>query len=375
MTRIALLTNFIPPYRIPLFKEISGRVSGMRIFVSTDMEGGRPWRPDSGGLDVVLQRCFTRRRIWSHPHGYVERVYTHFPYDTLNKLGRFRPTIVISAEFGFRTLSSALYRMLWRRSRLIVWATLSEHTELDRGWRRVFLRRFLLRASDAVLVNGESGFRYLNSFGYPAARIFRVPQTVDIQMFCRLPPGRAGADAYRLLSVGSLVSRKNGFRFLSVLANWCRDNSAHNVEMWFAGDGPERRNLESIPLPSNLSVTFLGNVDYNELPEVYGHCGILAFPTLADEWGLVVNEAMASGLPVLGSINSQSVEDLVVDGQNGWVFQPDSEPGMYSAIDRLFSTPWGQLEEMRVNARNTASRVSISYVADRIMDAVRSVSP
>jgi hypothetical protein len=82
-TRLALLTNIIPPYRIPLFRELSGRVSSMRIFISTPMEVDRPWRPDTGGLDVVLQRCMTRRRTSPHPHGFVERLSTHFPYDTL----------------------------------------------------------------------------------------------------------------------------------------------------------------------------------------------------------------------------------------------------------------------------------------------------
>ena len=51
--------------------------------------------------------------------------------------------------------------------------------------------------------------------------------------------------------------------------------------------------------------------------------GVLVFPTLADEWGLVVNEALAAGVPVLGSLYSQAVEELVRDGENGWTFRPD----------------------------------------------------
>ncbi len=375
MTRLALLTNFIAPYRLPLFKELANRISSLRIFVSTEMEAYRVWEPDTGGLDVVLQRCITRNRVWSHPQGFTEKISTHFPYDTLNKLAGYRPTVIISGEFGFRTLSAAIYRVVASRSRLIVWATLSEHTERNRRWKRKILRRFLLRAADAVLVNGESGFRYIRSFGYPAEKIFRVPQTVDTQVFCRLPLDRTDDDAYRLLCVGMLVSRKNGRRFLTVLAKWCESNVSRSVELWFAGDGPERKGLESIPLPPNLSVTFLGNVDYGELPKVYGSCGILVFPTLSDEWGLVVNEAMASGLPVLGSVYSQSAEELIRDGQNGWTFRPESERDISGAIDRLFSTSPGALAGMRVNARDTASRVSINYVADRIIDAIKRVSP
>ena len=60
MTRLALLTNFIPPYRLPLFKELANRISSLRIFVSTEMEVYRVWKPDTGGLNVVVQRCITQ---------------------------------------------------------------------------------------------------------------------------------------------------------------------------------------------------------------------------------------------------------------------------------------------------------------------------
>ena len=61
---------------------------------------------------------------------------------------------------------------------------------------------------------------------------------------------------------------------------------------------------------------------HERMAEVYAKASLFAFPTLADEWGVVVNEAMAAGLPVLGSIYSQAVEELVEDGVSGWVFRP-----------------------------------------------------
>jgi glycosyltransferase involved in cell wall biosynthesis len=371
--RIALLTNFLPPYRIPTFEALAGRVGSFRILLSTSMETNRYWKPDFGALDVRIQKSVTRERIWSHPNGFTETLYTHYPYDTLSQLGDYRPSVVLSGEFGFRTLTAVIYRVLRRRSRLIIWATLSEHSEQSRGWRRKALRRVFLRFADAVLVNGRSGAKYITSIGYSRKRVFLLPQTTEVSAFARVPVCRFGEAAHRILIVGNLVERKNIGGFLSILGLWCKAHPERNVEVFIAGDGPERKQIESNPRGQNLTVRLLGNVPYPDLPRVYEQGGALAFPTLADEWGLVVNEAMAAGLPVLGSLYSQAVEDLVLDGENGWVFHPDQPEEVYMKLDRFFSTSEHDLNCIRSRARETALQFTPERMADGIVNAIRFV--
>ena len=67
------------------------------------------------------------------------------------------------------------------------------------------------------------------------------------------------------------------------------------VELWVAGTDAECLGAAPPVLPDNLRVRWIGHVPYERMPEIYAEAGILAFPTLADEWGLVVNEAMAAG--------------------------------------------------------------------------------
>jgi hypothetical protein len=117
----------------------------------------------------------------------------------------------------------------------------------------------------------------------------------------------------------------------------------------------------------------LGEVPYKDLPRVYQECGVFVFPTLADEWGLVVNEAMASGLPVLGSIYSQAVEELVEDGVNGWVFRPDRSEELYRALERVFSTPAAALDQMRVRARERAEKLTPGWAADLVCQVIEHV--
>ena len=129
-------------------------------------------------------------------------------------------------------------------------------------------------------------------------------------------------------------------------------------------------NCNKSPFPLISAWTFLGNVAYQALPEIYGRAGIFVFPTLADTWGVVVNEALAAGLPVLGSVSGQAVSELVIDGQNGWTFHPDHPGSMAAALERCLETPTTTLDDMRRHARRTAMQLTPDYLCDRIADAI-----
>src|SRR6266550_1475079 len=159
--RVVLLTNFIPPYRVPLFRALQDSFEHFQILLSTPMEANRSWTPEWGGLSVTLQRTITVARRRRHPHGFEELAYLHFPYDTLWQLAKIRPDVIIAGELGARTLQALLYCFSFVNTRIVMWATLSEVTELMRGRLRRHLRSFLLARADAVLVNGASGRRYV----------------------------------------------------------------------------------------------------------------------------------------------------------------------------------------------------------------------
>ncbi len=372
--RVALLTNFIPPYRLPLYKALSERVDEFQVFISTPMEANRSWKPDWEGLNVTIQKNLTLRRTWQHPHGFLEDLYVHIPYDTLWSLRQYRPNVIISGEMGMRTVQAMLYRKLNPDSRMILWATVSEYSEQGRGKLREQLRRTLVPQADAVLVNGQSGARYVSQFGVRDESIFFAPYTTNIEPFLSVPLLRLREDAYRLLYVGQLVERKGLIPFLSTLGRWAKDHPEKNVEFWIVGDGPMRATLEQQVCPPNLAVRFLGNLEYAHLPEIYAQAGIFVFPTLADEWGLVTNEAMAAGLPVLGSDYSQSVEELVVEGETGWRFRPDKLEEIKLALEEALSLPIEQLEAMRGKARERVEQINPEFVASKILEAMEYVS-
>lgn len=368
--RVALLTNFVQPYRLPLYRALAARVEALRVFISTPMEANRRWIPDWQGLDVALQKTVTLTRPWKHPHGFSEDVYVHLPYDTVAQLWRYRPDVVISFEVGVRTLLALAYRWLRPSSRLILWAAVSEHSEQGRGQFREWLRRMVIPRVDAVLVNGQSGARYIHRFGVAEERIFFAPYTTNNDPFLAVPLERDREAAHRLLYVGQLVERKGILPFLSVLEAWAEANPERKVEFWLLGDGPLRLRLEDRRWPRNVAIQFLGAVQYDRLPEVYAQAGILVFPTLADEWGVVTNEGMAAGLLVLGSLYSQAVEELVEDGETGWTFHPDRFAEVYAALERTLSLPETRMLQMRSAAREAVRNLGSEAIADGIRDAI-----
>ena len=271
---------------------------------------------------------------------------------------------------GARSIQAAFYRAIARRTRLILWATVSEYTEKDRGISRNQVRKWLLLRADAVIVNGESGARYIKSFGVRDNRIFRAPQTTSIDGFLSVPAVRSEPSRRRLLYSGRLVERKYLQPFCSALIEWCEKHVNTQVEFWIAGDGPLDKALAATQRPRNLEMRFLGHVDYARLPEVYAQSGILVFPTLADEWGMVVVEALAAGLPVLGSEYSQAVAELVHDGKNGWIFRPDDPADLHAKLNRALSTSTNDLNSMAETARASVRHLTPLMVADQIMHAV-----
>ena len=110
--RVALLMNFIAPYRVKLLEALRDRVDELRVFISTPMESDRAWEVDWGSLDVTVQRNLTVRRPYRDAFGFTRQLQIHLPYDTLPQLSRYAPDTVISGELGARSVQAAAWRTL-----------------------------------------------------------------------------------------------------------------------------------------------------------------------------------------------------------------------------------------------------------------------
>lgn len=368
-SNIVILTNYVPPYRVPLFKELKKRFC--RFFVLVSATEAKCFRPVAyEELEIINQRSVVIKRNIKHSYGFSEDSSIHVPYDTLHQLIKIKPHVIISGELGFRTLNALIYKKTRKDTVLIFWATLSQHTEKSRGILRSLFRRWILPQADAIIVNGSSGERYIRQMGISKDKVFRVPYTHGLNIEIEKLPDLSRFNKGHILYVGQLIERKGLQPFIITLCRWAESNPEKQIRFELAGDGPLRPILEKLSLPFNLKLKFWGNIPYDQLPNFYARGGIFAFPSLADEWGVVINEAMDAGLPVLGSLYSQAVDEMVKDGVNGWTFRPDHPDEILSAIERAINASDEELLEMSRQARTTAMAFSPDSAADKMLAAI-----
>jgi glycosyltransferase involved in cell wall biosynthesis len=213
---------------------------------------------------------------------------------------------------------------------------MSESTVGDapRYWLKEIVKKRILALVGAALTGGSRGKAYIASLGMPASRIFVGYDVVDNEFFATgVNKVRNNAEDVRkslqlpreyFVASSGFVSKKNLARLLHAYAQYrtiCGRNSWKLVGL---GDGPLRKELfqQRSQLKLERDVTFPGFVQYGKLPSYYGLASAFVHASVVEQWGLVVNEALASALPVIVSNRCGCVPELVRHGENGFSFDP-----------------------------------------------------
>ncbi len=367
---VVSLINILGPHERPVYLELARRVGKLTILLSSPLGQHKIDKTDWDSLDVRLQRTWTFCRPQRHPLKFDERIDIHVPWNTMRELAELKPDVILSNEAGVRSLLSALYARSKGHVPLILGLCMTEHTEQGRGWVRYLLRRWLVRRADAVGVNGPGAERYVRRLGAEPDRLFHRPYVALQEVKSDAPPTRDAASAYHLIYVGQFIERKGLVPFIDGLGRWATAHPDRCIDFSLIGSGPLEAALRAMPVPANVKLHFLGRRQPAEIAKFSAAAGIFVLPTLADEWALVVNEAMASALPVLGSTYSQAVEELCSDGQTGWTFRTNYPAELDKAIDAALTTPLEQLNEMRAAARRRVAHLTPDYVVDQMVAAI-----
>ena len=370
---VVILVNYVRKHHVDSYRALAKRVRKLTVLLSTPMEPDRDWDPQWDDLDVRVQKNWMFTTSWKHSAGFKEANFIHIPVDTNSQLKELNPDIVFSYEMGMRTLLSSWFRRFHPTVPLVMVGNMSEFIERERGVFRRALRWMIRKGVDYFTYNGPSCKRYLESLSIPNEKMFHVPYCIDTDSVYEGPRQAAPeAATVRLLYCGALSQRKGIVEFAEALSHWCQLHPDRQIELEIAGSGE----LESEILAhrrSNLGIVMLGNCDSLQLRDAYQRANICAFPSFADEWGLVPVEAMASGLPVLGSVFAQSVEAVVQDGVNGWAFQTSNREWMLESISQALSCDHQRLAQMGELARESVSHISAETTARKFSEVVESV--
>ena len=371
---VVMLWNYLPTHFLSTMRCLSKKLGRLTFVLSEVIDPGRAahWKPELDGFRVVIQRSLALPVMHRHPVGFKYPGRILVPYSTIGDLLRIDPDVVIALEVGPRTILALLHRTLGARYKLIIQVRESEITAMFRGRFRRWVRKLVLPCADRVLVNGYSGLRYVLACGVKPQMISVVPSGTDLTTFGSKIMQERSDDSLRLLYVGALIELKGIMPFAHALAEVASQHS-REIHWTLIGEGPLAENLSKLALPPGLSVEVLAPCSYGDLPAHYGQHDVFVMPSLADEWGMVVNEAMAMGLPVLGSNGCVAVEEMVEERTSGWKYAPGNASELRNALTELLSRSKAELRVMGENARAAAFEISDERVAEMMMKVVRDV--
>lgn len=226
------------------------------------------------------------------------------------------------------------------------------HLGLPRSGLKERLRRLIFAryygALDGFLVIGSLNRAFYRSLGVPDHKLFDFPYTVDnARMMSAAQMTAEERSAYRkglgiednrpVILYASKFTRRKHPDDLIAAARILRD-SGLDFHLVLAGAGEMDDELRALAAShSDLSIRFPGFINQSELPRLFGASDIFVLPSEAEPWGLIINEAMCAGLPIVASREIGSVADLVRDGENGATFDATDVAGLAKALAPLLS--------------------------------------
>lgn len=297
---------------------------------------------------------------------------------TYAALTESRPEVVFIPGWSSR---AALAALTWCLSYKVPAVIMSESTAWDekRVKRKENIKKRIVTMCSAALVGGRPQADYLVQLGMPADRVVLGYDAVDNDYFQqRADKVRQEEAAIRVshglpesyfLASARFIEKKNLSRLLEAYARYralCGRNEGDGppgggVSPWhlvLLGDGVLRETLVSQVSRLNLQnyVHLPGFKQHADLPTYYALAGAFVHASVVEQWGLVVNEAMASGLPVLVSNRCGCASDLVQQGQNGFTFDPYDVESVAGIMQRI--------SNMETGARKALGRESERIVAE-----------
>jgi 1,2-diacylglycerol 3-alpha-glucosyltransferase len=252
---------------------------------------------------------------------------------TKNALSQLTPKAVAIPGWSSPAALAALEWCCATRTPSILMSASTEHDEQRIRWKE-WIKTRVVRLFSSAVVGGAPHIDYAAALGLPRTQVFAGYDVVDNEYFSIQSDGaRAAAKTLRLqhglpehyfLASNRFIEKKNLPRLIDAYAAYVAKVGADAWSLVMLGDGPLRSKLmdQVARLRLDDKVIFTGFKQYDELPIYYGLASAYIQASTSEQWGLVVNEAMASGLPVLVSDRCGCAPDLVKNGVNGFTFDP-----------------------------------------------------
>ncbi len=367
--RIALLTEIPAPYRLPLFNELAAAPDvELNVLFLAAADPKRPYTLHASEMRfphrILRGASIVRGGRWLVLNRGVKR-----------QLQTFRPDVVIVG--GWNQPAFWLARRYARRHNvpLVVWVESTARDQRSGSGPLERAKRSMISSCAAFVVPGRASREYLSTLGVASAQITVAPNAVDLSVF-RDAVGAIRADRAAVRSERGLtrttvlyVGRLDPEKGVDVLIDAMRNADADLVVV---GDGSQSAALRQTA-PAN--VRFTGWLDRDQLVPWFAAADVFALPSRSEQWGMVLNEAAAAGLPLVASAAAGASWELIDDGVSGTRFEPGDPEVLWAALQPYLADAELREAAGRASAAQAAGHTATAWAAAVTALASTLVSP
>jgi len=375
--KVLLLTNMISPYRIELFNYLHNHGNfAFRVIALVEKEENREWQVAKRLIEFEYQTLpglhkFLRKK----------EISLHLNRGLWRILLGYRPDVVIASGYDALAYWEAFLYCRMHAKNFVLWSgTTLLSTERTHGLVGL-MKKMIIGKTNRYISYGTKAAEYLLHMGASNTRIHIGINTVDMDWYRReysiirsdnsFKAERSKYPPVMLLYVGQLIERKNVRRLLEAMEKL----QDQDVGILIVGSGPQEPELRDFCRHYGLqNVYFEGFKQQPDLPWYYAMADVLVLPSVKEVWGLVVNEALATGLYVLCSDRAGAAYDLIREGWNGRTFDPFS----IDQLIELIHVTKGQIEEIRARREaisdHACREFSIERSAKAFLDAIQAIT-
>jgi 1,2-diacylglycerol 3-alpha-glucosyltransferase len=356
-------------------ESLQGRVTGIELVGGCGVHPGLKFR-DQERIGLPITSLFPTVD-WG------EAKNTDLARAVWQKLNEWRPSaVLVPGCYTVPGFTAALWAKLHRKRCVLM--TETTYDDYKRVWWKELGKRVLMSLLfDYGIAGGKPHARYLRRLGFREERIARFYDVVDNRFFqdaadrVRRTPELRGAlqlpEDY-FLYVGRLSPEKNLKGLIQSFARYRERGGSWSLVL--VGDGPERAALEAQCAERGIAahVRFTGLKPTSEITPYYAFARCFVLPSEREPWGLVVNEAMASGLPVIVSTRCGCAEDLVESGGNGYLFDPAKDLDLTERMMTVGVLDDDELDRMGNRSRQIIAGYSPQHWAAEVARIVQQAS-
>jgi glycosyltransferase involved in cell wall biosynthesis len=309
--KVLFITNIPAPYRMRFFNSL-GRSVNLRVIYEAEYAKNIKFSFDSvkslNHDQIFLKRGVIREKI---PNFRILKYLIKHDFD-----------ILVLTNYAYAT---ELIGFVYARLKKINYVIEEDGNRIKENEPKLiyFIKKWLISGASYYLSPSKNTDIFFEHYGADPSKITRYP-------FTSVSMDDIPTDYYQkkktnekivFLYVGRIIHLKG----VDVLVNAFNKatESISNIELKIIGDSPDAEYLKKITESIKSDIKIIDFMQTKELKLEYAKADVFVFPTRYDPWGLVINEAISMGLPIISSNNSKAAQELILHGTNGLLYEPE----------------------------------------------------